>query len=437
MRTSHSIDQTNSCGEFSKNWKTLAAASIGMGFGVPGIPLYTTGLSVNSLNEEFGWTLAQLSLLQLMGALVLVVASPAVGFLADRVASRALACVGLSSLGCGYLLLSTSGPSFGIFLAMFVGMYILAAPAMPTAFARVVSHRFYAARGFALGIAFSFVGVVAFFAPIFLGDIMASDWRTGYRILGASILLASIIVIALMPRAGAKASRSSGLPREHVTNPVGKPGILPYLRRRLFITLAVSFSLVVLAIGWGPLLLISILRSEGVHAGTAAVVASVLGLSVVIGRLVIGRFMDHFFAPYVGAGAILITVAGLLLFAWGGVTYGVVAGVAIGFLLGSEFDVLGYLTSRYYPMAMYGAMFGVFYSLVTVAGGLSPLLFTKVQAVAGNSTAPVLMCVVLLLIAAGAIATAPRFPTVVALDANDNRSGSGDGEHLGTDERAD
>lgn len=402
--------------EFRRNWKALLAASIGMGFGVPGIPLYTTGLSVNSLNDDFGWSLARLSLLQLVGSIVLVVASPLVGWMADRLPSRALACMGLGSLGLGYVLLSTSGPSFGIFLAMFVGMYVLASPAMPTAFARVVSQRFYAARGFALGLAFSFVGVVAFFVPIFLGNLMASDWRMGYRTLGVAILVAAVVVIALMPRSGARSINRSHQAHAAATSS-NRDSIMPYLRRRVFVQLALSYLLVVVAIGWGPLLLIPMLRSGGVSAGTAAIVASVIGLSVVFGRLAIGLFMDRFFAPYVGAGSILITAAGLTLFAWGGPAYGIVAAVALGFLLGSEIDVLGYLTSRYYPIAVYGRMFGAFYIMISIGGGVSPLLFSKLREATGGSTIPIMICVVMLLLAAAVIASAPRFPSDNGADA--------------------
>jgi OFA family oxalate/formate antiporter-like MFS transporter len=48
-------------GEFRRGWKVLIAALLGTAFGASPIPFQTLGFFIGSLQEEFGWSLRDIS----------------------------------------------------------------------------------------------------------------------------------------------------------------------------------------------------------------------------------------------------------------------------------------------------------------------------------------------------------------------------------------
>lgn len=393
--------------EFARGWRSLTAATLGIGVGVTVVSTYTNGLVVNAFGTEFGWTRAELSTLQLVGSIVLIVTAPVVGWVVDRWGVRWPASIGLAALGAGYLILSTSGPSLVFYAMVYTVMFVLASPSTPVSFTRSVNEYFDRARGVALGISLTFAGVVVFLIPAVLGTTLASDWRTGYRWLGTAILVCAAVVVLLMPRSPVRTRQESQ--RDLAAARTARASILPYLRGPLFARLAVTYLALTLGIGWVPLLLVALLRDEGVSAGDAVRTASMIGLTLIIARFGIGVLVDRIFAPRVGAIVVVGAAAGLAVLWWGGPAYGVAAAIAVGLALGAEIDLLGNLTSRYYPAAQYGRIFGVFYAVMVLGLGASPLLITAVRDVTGSYAMPLALSVGLLLFSAVLLATAPPF----------------------------
>jgi cyanate permease len=56
-----------------------------------------------------------------------------------------------------------------------------------------------------------------------------------------------------------------------------------------------------------------------------------------------------------------------------------VAIVLIGFALGIEYDVVAYLTSRYFGMRSYAAIYSVFYVCFSTGAGFGPLVFGLIR----------------------------------------------------------
>jgi MFS family permease len=116
------------------------------------------------------------------------------------------------------------------------------------------------------------------------------------------------------------------------------------------------------------------LLDRGVGADTAAIVASLYGVSTVLGRLGGGWLLDRFPAARVGVGVFAIGAIGTLAFQVD-ITAGVVfAVIAAGLVNGAEIDIMSYMTIRYFGLGHYGRIFGTAYSMFMSAAVVGPLL---------------------------------------------------------------
>ena len=107
-----------------------------------------------------------------------------------------------------------------------------------------------------------------------------------------------------------------------------------------------------------------------VEAGS---IASILGISVLVGRLAIGFAVDNFFAPYVTAITFSLVALGCLALGLGGTSFAVLAAITIGFAVGAEVDLIGYYTARYFASNIMPAYMAL-NSAIILGAGISPIL---------------------------------------------------------------
>jgi MFS family permease len=75
---------------------------VGSATGISAVLLYTNGLFVAGLAQEFGLTRAQFGLGVLLVTISLAIANPFVGWLVDRFGARGLSVLGLLLLSAGF-----------------------------------------------------------------------------------------------------------------------------------------------------------------------------------------------------------------------------------------------------------------------------------------------------------------------------------------------
>lgn len=109
-----------------------------------------------------------------------------------------------------------------------------------------------------------------------------------------------------------------------------------------------------------------------------------MGIALIAGRLLIGFLIDRVFAPYVTAVVFSLVGLGCLALAWGGISYAIIAAIALGFAVGAEVDLIGYFTARYFGLAHYGAIYGLQYSFFILGAGLAPIITGRIWDVTGN-----------------------------------------------------
>jgi MFS family permease len=174
-------------GEFRTGWPVVVAAMLGIGLGLSPVPFYTIGMLAPELAREFGWTFGDI-----MGGLpimtfAVLVASPAVGFLADRIGVRpvALASVGLFALS--FMAFALNPGDIRFFYANWAIMAVLGAGTLPITWTRAVNNRFDDRKGLALGLSLLGTGVFGFLVKPFTALMIAEfGWRGAYLAVGAS-----------------------------------------------------------------------------------------------------------------------------------------------------------------------------------------------------------------------------------------------------------
>jgi MFS family permease len=382
---------------------------IGLAFGLAGINFYTQGLFVRPLQEEFGWSRSDIGAAAFFLTLTVVIGAPVVGSMVDRFGVRRPIAFSMCALAAGFAALGAMPGGLLLYGFIQVTMAGLALGTTPITFSRAVNGHFDAARGLALGLTLCGTGIGATLAPPIISYLIETHgWRAAYYSMALSVLCVMPLVVAAIgarPHAAASGTATDHLPAETDAIPLAAMLRSPTLLRLLaiFFLLAVGISGLVMH-------LVPMLRDQGMEPAAAAAVQARLGIAVIAGRFVIGALVDHFFAPRITALALCITATGILSLALLGPTAAPLAAFAVGFALGAEVDMIGYLCVRYFGLGNYGRRYGILYGSFALGTGLSPLLIALLAERWANYETALLVCAGFVITSAALLVTAPAFP---------------------------
>jgi MFS family permease len=257
----------------------------------------------------------------------------------------------------------------------------LGAGTLPITFTRTVNRWFDKHRGLALGFAMTGTGLFGVLCKPFLAWVIADyGWRAGYFSLGLLPLCLAIPAALVLFReptdeaavAQAQAEVSEPLPG------MTKAQALRHWRFWLIaaILVPISFALAGAVPNLEPILL-----DRGIDAATILTLTPLIGLSSIGGRLIGGWLLDRFWAPGVAFVLLGMPAISCIILAGGQLDPAMarIAIVLIGFALGIEYDVVAYLTSRYFGMRSYAAIYSVFYVCFSTGAGFGPLVFGLIR----------------------------------------------------------
>lgn len=144
---------------------------------------------------------------------------------------------------------------------------------------------------------------------------------------------------------------------------------------------------------------------------------SMLGISVIVGRLAVGYLVDKLWAPGVATVTLLLPAVGCVILL-GDPSYGfaLAAAALIGFGAGAEFDVLGYLVSRYFGVGQYARVYALMYAAISLAAGLAPVAFAALYVGTGNHDVGIMIAAALLVVGAFGLLALGRYPTANAIE---------------------
>ena len=362
--------------EWRQHWPLVAAAMSGVALAT--VSQASTGVMMEPLEAEFGWSRAQISLGAGAVAYTTLFLSALAGLAVDRLGARRIGLIAATLL----CLAIAAMASLENRLWQWFGLWIMvgvASAAMPTVWLAGVSRVFSAGRGMAVAVVLSGSGISTFLVPV-IGNMLVEHygWRTGYLGLAAIWAAVSLPLIALFyrppenVRSAAQAGAAPGLQAKALTGLSVGEG----LRAPAFWKLGLAAFLS--TVGGVALILnlMPVLTYTGLPRATAAAVAGLVGLATIAGRICGGWLMDRINAKYIAAFSTLVatTLPILLLTAPGSVALATTGVVIYGLMGGAKIGAIAYLSSRHMGAKAFGTLYGAINSMLALAVGTAPVL---------------------------------------------------------------
>jgi MFS family permease len=375
--------------EFSLGWKVLLAAMLGVACGASPIPFNTIGFFMQPLQQEFGWSLRDISLGVTIYGMLAALLAPVFGSLADRFGVRPVALWSLAAFGVVFA-------SFGLTPASLFGFYtiwflvgLVGIGSTPVTWSRAINLWFFRNRGLALGITLVGTSLAAMVVPKLTVWLIAEvGWRLAYPAIALLPLVLALPVGLLLFREPRPEERPPEIAANDAAGRIVLSGVTlgEALRDYRFWIMFVSILAVAFAYGGAHIHMPRILGDHGISQESAANVMAVLGLSILCGRIITGMLLDRFWAPIVALPILSLPAVSYLLIADTSLALGTAMAAAwlLGFAAGAESDLIAYLAGRYFGMRNYGKIYGMLYMPFGIASAISPAVYGWVRDATGQ-----------------------------------------------------
>ena len=388
---------------------TIALACfVGM-LGNTGVILFAgTGVLIKPLTQEFGWNRGDVSL-----ALTLLTVGIALGVL---VSGRLIDRYGARRVLCASILLSIlaimTGPLYIATLPLFYTMMLLAAllgaPTNTIGYARVISNWFDKRRGLFIGINSAGAGLGFTLAPLVCNwALSVGGWRAGYFSLGLFLLFIVFptVYFFLIDKPEDVGLSPDGAPKsitgeQEATDTSGHLSLGEAIRTRVFWLMIVIMPCVAFSLNGIFSQLAALLTDRGLDMTTAALVVSTMGISMAVARVLIGYIVDKLFAPMVAVAVFLLVLAGVCLLIYGQhLSLYIIAAILMGVGIGTESDLMVFLTGRYFGLRHFGSIFSWVFIAHMTGTSLGPYIMGRSFDIHGNYIPILQVCLALLALA--------------------------------------
>jgi MFS family permease len=378
--------------EFSFAWRVVLASALGIGLGLSPLPIYTLGVFAGPLSQEFGWGLDRVFIALLVTTICSLLLSPVIGLIVDRIGARKVVLPSVLCFGLGLMLHGLNPGSFPLYVATWVIIGVVGVGTLPITWTRVINNWFSECRGLALGLALVSTGIAGICAKFWVAYLIGEfGWRWAFVGLGLFPLLIALPVVYLLFR--------------DTDDPKLDPDVLPHHKRKgavleelpgmsapqafrewRFWLLGICFVAISFGIGGTLPNLESLFGSKGFNPNDAVTLASLIGVSVVVGRLGGGFLLDYIWAPAVAFTLLVLPAISCFLLADASLSFAIAACAVllIGLAAGAEQDLMAFLVVRYYGMKSYGVIYGILYSAFALGAGSGPWVFGKVFELTGT-----------------------------------------------------
>jgi MFS family permease len=354
-------------GRINRGWLTVFAGTIGLAFGPSTLTILSFGVFVRPLQQEFGWTLGQTALAATIISYMIMIAAPVQGVLTDRFGGRAVVIASIPAFTVAYGLLYFLPNNLYVFYGFWILIPLCAVGVWPLSYLRSTATWFDRRLGLSLGITNSGIGIGSVVIPPLAGFLVANyGWRDTYVVLAAlALVITWPLAIALLR------DNETARPANAATRVVMGSTFVEAARTRTFAIVGLVF-LVMGALSSGLVVLqVPMLIEAGISPKVSAGLASVVGVSMIIGRIGTGYLLDYFHASRVLMWFILASSFAAIAFAVGiTINTAPFAAALIGLIIGAEFDALSYIVPRYYGYRCFGKIYGTIYAIFQLGAGL-------------------------------------------------------------------
>jgi MFS family permease len=361
-------------------WRVVLAACLGVMAGFGSLFVYTFAVFVKPLGAEFAWSREAVSLGFGLAAITLGLISPLLGRWLDRFGPRRIILPCMTVFACAIASLSLLRSGIWQFYATCIVIGLVGNGAAHLAYSRSISTWFEKRLGTALAFVMVGAGLGAMILPVVAQAIISrAGWRAAYLSLGALALLLGLPLSWRYVRERGLVKPESA-PVEH-SGMTWQQGLHSFA---FWIIVAVLF---VSSISMNGAIthLSALLTDRGITASDAALCASVLGGSSLLGRIGVGWLLDRFFGARVALVVNLSTAAGIFLLARASAfPAACVATALIGIGAGGEAAITPYLLTRYFGLRAFSTLYGLTWTFYAAAGAIGPVILGRAFDLTGS-----------------------------------------------------
>ena len=403
-------------------WRVVLAACLGVMAGFGSLFVYTFSVFVKPLAAEFGWSREAISTGFAIAAVTLGLCSPLLGRWIDRYGPRRIILICMSIYGCAIISLSLLHSGLWQFYLTCFVLGVVGNGAAHLAYSRSISSWFQRRLGMALAFVMVGAGLGAMILPVVAQSIISrSGWRAAYVSLGCLALLLGLpLSWRYIRERGAighgsapvarPADASAGMTHSGVTWQQGLRSIAFWIITAILFVSSISMNGAITHLS-------ALLTDRGLTAGNAALCASILGGTSLLGRVVVGWLLDRFFGPYVALVINLITALGIFLLARASsFPAGCVAAALIGVGAGGEAAITPYLLTRYFGLRAFSTLYGLTWTFYAAAGAIGPVILGRAFDATGSYASLLAMLAVALGLAAALNVLLPRYSDSFSID---------------------
>lgn len=410
--------------EWRGNWTLVLASMAGLSFAA--IASASIGLFMLPLEQEFGWSRAQVSAGLSIYAIIAIPFSPFIGALIDRWGARRLAIPGMVLTAGAFASFSLANGSTVQWLTLWTVYSIMALAIRNTVWTTAVSSKFDRARGLALALTLSGSAIAQIFAPVLAQQLIDNfGWRNAYFWIGmgwGGVVLALLVPFFFDAR-DTNRQRRSGADGESARI-AELPGLSPSqaIRSPALTKIAISTLIVIITASAISIHLVPILNERGISREIAALFAALAGGLAIVGKLVTGWLYDRGVGGWINPASMgLPALAALILVLAGRNFYVIViAVIIIGYANGAFMQVCTYLTGRYAGIRNFGKIFGVMASVIALGVGVGPVVGGLIFDAAGNYVPLLAGAVPAALLGGGLLASLGPYPVWEKREASAN-----------------
>jgi MFS family permease len=354
-------------------WRVVLAACFGVMAGFGSLFVYTFSVFVKPLSAAFGWNREEISTGFAIAAVTLGSVSPLLGRWIDRLGPRRIILPCMAIYVCGIFSLGLL--RYGIW-QFYLTCFVLGAVgngAAHLAYSRSISTWFDRRLGTALAFVMLGAGFGAMILPVVAQAVIThSGWRAAYASLGAIALVLGLpLSWRYIRERGATLRKSAPVVHSGTSWQQGLHSSPFWIITAILFVSSISMNGAITHLS-------ALLTDRGLTASLAALCASILGGTSLLGRILVGWLLDRFFGPRVAFGVNVVTALGIFILARAdSFAAGTLAAALIGIGAGGEAALTPYLLTRYFGLRSFSTLYGFTWTFYAAAGAVGPIILGR------------------------------------------------------------
>jgi MFS family permease len=382
-----------------------------LGYATSVIHIYGLSPYVKPLGTAFGWSRADVFSGLVVATFIQALMSIPVGMMVDRFGPRRLGVIGVLLSAAAFALFSTATGKPGNWLMLWVVMAIATLPIQATVWTSAVASRFEKSRGMAFALTLCGASLAGLVFPLLATLLIKTQGvKAAFAAQAGLWILIAFPLIFLFFRGARDAPKDGKEVGPAASDSKGGMSFLEGLTSPVYIRLLIASLLFTFTIVALSLNLIPILTDRGMSDLEAAGIASLAGMSSIVGRLGTGFLLDRFRASIVGSIIFLLPVAGCLVLIFSGTSAAgaTLAAILTGLTLGAEIDVIAYLVTRHFGLKSFGKLYGGLLAALSIGTATGPWTAAKVFDTYGNYLPFLWLTIGFMIVSSVALFSLPR-----------------------------